>query len=176
LAEPTSFRDLKVEETELLPEVREKLRSPMAAFQQLGFRTPWFHKDKQSLIPAQVGAVVLLHESGQAVAKVIYVKQTSGTVRIEKLVCAILSPLNNGNILCTGNRRREMLSPPGYETECLLRASPERLWQRHQEKLNKLRNRNPPVRIRNLLRRTRDPPVSIPHAPRRLRRDDARRS
>ena len=71
LAEPTSFRDLKVEEAELLPEVREKLRGPMTAFQQLGFRTPWFHKDKQSLIPAQGGAVVLLHESGEAVAKVI---------------------------------------------------------------------------------------------------------
>lgn len=136
-----SASELVIEGTDLPGPVREGIGQELVAFAALGFETPLLIHLVNSLETTQIYAATLPHPSGQAVARVLYVRSANVHPPIIKIVRAIITPLENGQFIATSGNRPDQSPPPWVKTTRFIGAPAARLWTEHQGALERVRSR-----------------------------------
>jgi Zn-dependent protease len=134
--QPLSCKEFEVLEDQLPVEHASAMSEARKQLEALGFHSAtWTH-----LPPlhgnVSLAAGTLLHDSGKSVARIIHSKATSGTITMEQLVTAFLSPLNDGRVLVTTDMREVFRgAPPNFVVDRRVGASLSSLHEAHVKRL-----------------------------------------
>jgi hypothetical protein len=143
IPEPTTFRDRIAQKEELLPHLVANLENGVADCVTLGFGSICYFNVKNKLNPGESGGVHLLHESGEVAVTIVHVKLRAR----ERTVIGFISLLSDGKTIATSNKRPEFNNPPGVEIERLVGGGVAALWQRHSQRLERVRDATPPRKL-----------------------------
>src|SRR5207302_1929647 len=108
----------------------EKLSGAVKECVALGFAGPIFKTDTNRLLPGESSSAHLLHESGQAIARITY-----WTVMIENLATSFISKLSDGTWLWTTNLVYQLNPAPHVKAVVCKDASAGELWETHAGRL-----------------------------------------
>jgi Zn-dependent protease len=108
----------------------EKLRAPMMECAAAGFIRPIIQTNRNGLAPGESSSVYLLHQSGEAIAKLTY-----WTVAFELLTTSFLTKLSDGTWLWTTNRQYQLDPAPMVKPLVQPDAAMAALWHAHAERL-----------------------------------------
>src|SRR5439155_1882341 len=108
----------------------EKLSGAVKECIALGFAEPIFKTDTNRLLPGESSSAHLLHESGQAIARITY-----WTVMIENLATSYISKLSDGTWLWTTNLVYQLNPALQVKAVVCKGASATELWERHTARL-----------------------------------------
>lgn len=150
LAYPESILDWEIQEEELSPVVRSPLAEPVADLLQLGFHSPFYYTMKDHLCPMDFGAVSVLHESQDAFAVVLHVRDRTVHPPKTTTVVVMVTLRADGTFLATTNRRAELDGVPDDETYRIVGASPEVLLDAHLQRIVETRDIDPIRQIRSV--------------------------
>jgi Zn-dependent protease len=127
---PRTGGEAAIEFESLPPRSAEKLGAPMMECVAAGFTSPIIQTNRNGLAPGESSSIYLLHQSGEAMAKITY-----WTVSTELLTTSFLTKLSDGTWLWTTNRQYQLDPAPSVKPLVQRDATTAALWNAHAERL-----------------------------------------
>lgn len=149
---PIRLRDGLVSESEVSAATKEKLVPLVEECKKLGFENLCYQKIKSLFALSDLTIVSLVHSKKEIAARIFFGHVLSRKAARECLLCFMVSWLDNGIFLLTGNPNEKLVldDPPDHDVLRLPDASVNELFQAHVKRLEKCCNRNLPRLIQSL--------------------------
>lgn len=149
---PIRLRDSLVNESEVPTATKEKFVPLLEECRNLGFEVLCYQKMKNVLALSDVVIVSLVHSKKAVAARIFFGHVLNKNATRECLYCFMVSWLDNGIFLLTGNSNEKLVldNPPDHDVQRLPEASVNVLFEAHANRLEKCCHRNPPRLIQSL--------------------------
>jgi hypothetical protein len=144
---PESIAELEIPESDVSAYAREKLQPLMEQCTQLGFYSPRYYVHESIRRDVRTFVISMLHRSGEFTLRLMHARAANGPVPVEKTLAVLLSELYDGTFFFTSNERERFKVPPGVSNNRLLGGTSLQLIESHQQKLARLKLRNPPKQV-----------------------------